>query len=59
MVSMFIGTICREYGKPEVFQLQEDLELDIHEEDTVNRSENEKIVQGFVRMILELIEKAK
>ena len=48
-----------ECGKTEMFRLQEDLELDIHGEDNVSRSENEKIVQGFARMILELIEKAK
>ncbi len=47
-----------ECGKTEMFRLQEDLELDIHEEDTVSRSENEKVVQEFARMILELIEKA-
>ena len=45
-------------GKEEMFRLQEDLELDIHEEDVVSRSENNKIVQEFARMILELIDKA-
>lgn len=41
-----------------MFRLQEDLELDTHEEDVVSRSENNKIVQEFARMILELIDKA-
>ena len=45
-------------GKEEMFRLQEDLELDTHEEDVVSRSENNKIVQEFARMILELIDKA-
>lgn len=46
-----------ECGRTEVERLKEDLELDTHMEDAVSRYENNKVVENFARMIVELIER--
>lgn len=44
-------------GRAEMERLKEDLELDSHVEDVVSQYENNKVVEEFARMILNLVEK--